>query len=255
MSNSKQPPAWVVKLGGVLLLVVFGWVGYLGKDYLDNRFGSMGSRIEGLSSRLEQVDKKTTAVETKLADFERQSEDQQAKLRRSIDTMKRTMPKQIQETIDTIFHDYQSRVDQRDKRLRGDMDQVTRSASSSQAEVVALKHEYDALVTDFWSLNAATLKKRLDEVGNKALEPIAIEWETASAVQSTGQLPTGFGFIQEGQKLTTKPALAVTLTPEAVVHLEGTVPSDKAKESIVAAFEAFRPRPRRIDASGLKVVP
>ncbi len=56
MSNSKQPPAWVVKLGGVLLLVVFGWVGYLGKDYLDNRFGSMGSRIEGLSSRLEQVD-------------------------------------------------------------------------------------------------------------------------------------------------------------------------------------------------------
>jgi len=265
-------PAWLIGIAGFLIVGLLTWVGWLAREYMHEKFSNVDKNLDRVGTKIGAVDGHLQELEKTFKSFQLNSEGEQERLHKSIEAIKRRMPKEVQDQIDLLMSKYSLAIQRQQDELKKKIEETKASTDAALKEVqdarangeaagkriVELETQSKELEATLWEIRGPALKAQVEQTVKKKLERIVAEWEEV-AKQQSGGMPAGTGssFIPPGTVVTTRPEVQISVEP-GVVRLGGVVPSEPAKDTIVEAVEKaaqeFRPK-LKVESADLKVKP
>ena len=253
----------ILSITGFLIVGLFGWVAILAQGFLEEKFDNLAKQSSEINKKVGEATDRLGKLRENFDEFKIIAEKEHDRLHKTIQTVKKTLPQEIQDQIDIILGRYTTTIEQQRLQVEGkikiDVEKIMglldESAEAGERQRTALEKQVQDFSNILWRLNPKRLQDQLQQMVNDRLEPIVVEWKEAYELQSRGDpLPNGLSFILPGVRLVTKPEVRVRVA-NGTVSLVGVLPSGTARTAIIRVAEEFRPRPGELDLGKLKVQP
>lgn len=251
----RRYPPWLFPIAAVIIVGLLTWVGFLAREFLNEKFDNLTEEIAETNQKIGNVDERLKKLNGRFKNFKQDSEGEHERLYKSIQAVKKTLPQEVQEQIDLILSKYSAMVEEQQRQLKDELVRVGAEYEAAQHRIGELETELDNLSATLWQLGESAFRAKVEEAIRESMKRIIIEWQEAADRQSQGApIPAGLGFIPAGATLSTKPEVRVQVKGRAI-SLEGVVPSDAATTALIRAAQGVRPKPTKVDTDKLKVQP